>query len=97
VASWAVQGIELPFGDQVKAWWIDQSGSWTEQPVPAAEALPGHFVLSGLVDAHSHPTVGGGPAGLLPSIQTGCGPISSGGPKPASPRYETGAHPEASL
>jgi imidazolonepropionase-like amidohydrolase len=63
VTSWAVEGIELPFGDQVRAWWIDQWGSWREQPVPGADALPGGFVLSGLVDAHSHPTVRGSPSG----------------------------------
>lgn len=63
VASWAVQGIELPFGDQARAWWIDQSGLWSERPIRGAEVLPGRFVLAGLVDAHSHPAVGNGPDG----------------------------------
>ena len=63
MSSWAVQGIELPFGDRVIERWIDQSGSWSEQPISGAEMLPGRFVLAGLVDAHSHPAVGEGPSG----------------------------------
>jgi hypothetical protein len=63
VTSWAVQGIELPFGDEARGRWIDECGTWWEQPIPDAEVLPGRFVLSGLVDAHSHPTVGNGPSG----------------------------------
>ena len=63
VTSWAVQAIELPFGDRVRARWIDPSGGWSEREIPGAEFLPGRFVLSGLVDAHSHPAVGSGPSG----------------------------------
>ncbi|HEX6394501.1 MAG TPA: hypothetical protein VFZ97_13775 [Acidimicrobiales bacterium] len=63
MVSWAVNGIELPFGDQARAWWVGQDGKWSEQPIGDAEALPGRFVLAGLVDAHSHPAVGRGPDG----------------------------------
>lgn len=63
MTSWAVQGVELPFGDQLKDWWIDRFGSWSEEPIRGAEKLPGRFVLSGLVDAHSHPAVGNSPSG----------------------------------
>jgi imidazolonepropionase-like amidohydrolase len=63
--AWAVRGVDLPFGDEVAAWWIDASGAIRDRPVPDAERLPGGFVLSGLVDAHAHPAVGSGPAGLV--------------------------------
>lgn len=63
MTSWAVQGIELPFGDQARSWWISRSGQWSEEPISDAEALPGRFVMAGLVDAHSHPAVGNGPNG----------------------------------
>jgi imidazolonepropionase-like amidohydrolase len=33
--------------------------------VAGADLLPGGFILSGLVDAHAHPAVGSGPAGLV--------------------------------
>jgi imidazolonepropionase-like amidohydrolase len=59
-----VQGVELPFGDEAAAWWIDASGAVHDRPIADAELLPGGFVLSGLVDAHAHPAVGSGPAGL---------------------------------
>jgi imidazolonepropionase-like amidohydrolase len=59
-----VQGVELPFGDEAAAWWVDASGSVHDRPIADAELLPGGFFLSGLVDAHAHPAVGSGPAGL---------------------------------
>jgi imidazolonepropionase-like amidohydrolase len=59
-----VQGVELPFGEEAAAWWIDASGAVHDRPIADAELLPGGFVLSGLVDAHAHPAVGSGPAGL---------------------------------
>jgi imidazolonepropionase-like amidohydrolase len=64
VKAWAVQGVELPFGDEAAAWWIDASGTVHDRPIADAELLPGGFILSGLVDAHAHPAVGSGPAGL---------------------------------
>jgi len=60
-----VQGVELPFGDEAAAWWIDASGAVHDRPVADAELLPGGFIMSGLVDAHAHPAVGSGPAGLV--------------------------------
>jgi imidazolonepropionase-like amidohydrolase len=65
VKAWAVQGIELPFGKEAAAWWIDPSGTVHDRPIADAELLPGRFVLAGLVDAHAHPAVGSGPAGLV--------------------------------
>ena len=61
----AVQGVALPFGDEAAAWWIDASGAVHDRPIADAELLPGGFFLSGLVDAHAHPAVGSGPAGLV--------------------------------
>jgi imidazolonepropionase-like amidohydrolase len=60
-----VQGVELPFGDEAAAWWIDASGAVHDRPIADAELLPGGFILPGLVDAHAHPAVGSGPAGLV--------------------------------
>ena len=60
-----MRGVELPFGDEAAAWWIDASGSVHDRPIADAELLPGGFVLPGLVDAHAHPAVGSGPAGLV--------------------------------
>ena len=65
VTGWVVQGIELPFGDQARGWWIDRSGLWSNSPKSDAETLPGRYVLAGLVDAHSHPAVGMGLNGPL--------------------------------
>jgi hypothetical protein len=31
--AWAVQGVELPFGDTAGSWWIDVSGSVHDRPV----------------------------------------------------------------
>jgi imidazolonepropionase-like amidohydrolase len=63
--AWAVHGVELPFGDQIRSWWVDASGTKHDRPLPGAESLPGRFVLPGLADAHAHPAVGVGPAGLV--------------------------------
>jgi hypothetical protein len=63
VQAWAVGGVELPFGDEPAAWWIDASGSVRDQPVAGADLLPGPFILPGLVDAHAHPAVRPGPDG----------------------------------
>jgi len=64
--AWAVHGVELPFGDEPVSWWIDGSGAVHDRPVADAELLPGGYVLPGLADAHAHPAVGSGPAGLAP-------------------------------
>lgn len=61
--AWAVRGVELPFGDEAAAWWIDASGAVHDRPIADAELLPGGFILPGLVDAHAHPAVASGPAG----------------------------------
>jgi imidazolonepropionase-like amidohydrolase len=65
VKAWAVQGIQLPFGDEPAWWWVDGSGSVHDRPIAGADLLPGGFFLPGLVDAHAHPAVGSGPAGLV--------------------------------
>jgi imidazolonepropionase-like amidohydrolase len=64
--AWAVHGVALPFGEEPASWWIDGSGAVHDRPVAGADLLPGGFVLPGLVDAHAHPAVGSGPAGLVP-------------------------------
>jgi Amidohydrolase family len=63
VAAWAFDGIELPFGNAPRQWWISDSGAVHDRPVPGAEALPGRYLLAGLADAHAHPAVGHGPSG----------------------------------
>jgi imidazolonepropionase-like amidohydrolase len=63
VHSWAVRGVELPFGDQASEWWIDASGSVHDLPLADAEPLPGRYFLAGLIDAHAHPAAGIGPDG----------------------------------
>jgi imidazolonepropionase-like amidohydrolase len=63
VTAWAFDGVELPFGSAPHQWWISESGSVHDRPVPDAEALPGRYLLAGLVDAHAHPAVGHGPSG----------------------------------
>jgi hypothetical protein len=63
VRSWAVHGVELPFGDRARSWWVDESGMVHDEPIGDAELLPGRYVLPGLVDAHAHPAVTGGPDG----------------------------------
>ena len=65
MTAWAVRGVELPFGEEIASWWIDASGSIHDRPVASADLLPGGFILPGLVDAHAHPAVGSGPAGLV--------------------------------
>src|SRR5215207_3631345 len=63
MSAWMVRAVELPFGDEVRTLWIDALGVVHQQPIPAAEALPGRFVLWGLVDSHAHPAIGVGPSG----------------------------------
>ncbi len=63
MTSWAVRGIELPFGTGPRQWWIGGSGSVHDAPLPDAEPLPGRYLLAGLADAHAHPAVGPGPSG----------------------------------
>jgi imidazolonepropionase-like amidohydrolase len=66
VEAWAVHGIDLPFGDSPRAWWVDEMGSIQDEPIAGAEALPGRYILPGLVDAHAHPAIGGGVSGPTP-------------------------------
>jgi hypothetical protein len=56
-------GFELPFGDRTRSWWVDESGMVHDEPIGDAEVLPGRYVLPGLVHAHAHPAVTGGPDG----------------------------------
>ena len=63
VRFWAVRGVELPFGDRARSGWVGESGTIHDEPIGETEALPGRYVLSGLVDAHTHPAVSGGPDG----------------------------------
>jgi imidazolonepropionase-like amidohydrolase len=63
VSAWTVHGIELPFGDEPRSWWIDAEGSIHDRPVADAEPLPGRYFLPGLADAHAHPALGQSPNG----------------------------------
>src|SRR5260370_3030961 len=63
VNAWAVRGVELPFGDEPRSWWIEASGLVHDRPVARSECLPGGFLLSGLGDAHAPPAVGAGAGG----------------------------------
>jgi Amidohydrolase family len=62
--GWSIRGIELPFGEQHGAWWVDDTGGVGHAPIDGAEELPGSYFFSGLVDAHAHPAIapGAGPA-----------------------------------
>jgi imidazolonepropionase-like amidohydrolase len=65
--SWSVHAVPLPDGDRPVDLWVDAAGCLVSEPVPAADRLPGRYVVPGLVDAHAHPAVAGtagGPAAL---------------------------------
>lgn len=62
---WHVAGTGLPDGDDC-AWWVGD-GRLYDVAVDGAEALPGRFVLPGLVDAHCHLTLVGGETGPVPA------------------------------
>jgi imidazolonepropionase-like amidohydrolase len=61
--SWSVHAVPLPDGDRPADLWVDEAGCLVSEPVPAAERLPGRYVVPGLVDAHAHPAVGGAVGG----------------------------------
>ena len=61
--SWSVHAVPLPDGDRPADLWVDEAGCLVGEPVPAAERLPGRYVVPGLVDAHAHPAVGGAVGG----------------------------------
>jgi len=65
--SWSVHALPLPDGEGPVDLWVDAGGRLVSEPVPAAERLPGRYVVPGLVDAHAHPAIGradGGPVAL---------------------------------
>ena len=53
---WALPSTVLPDGDERELWVVD--GRITSRAPAAAESLPGRFTLPGLVDAHSHVSLG---------------------------------------
>ena len=64
---WSVHAVPLPDGDRPVDLWVDAAGCLVSEPVPAADRLPGRYVIPGLVDAHAHPAVAGtagGPVAL---------------------------------
>ena len=54
---WSISGVLLPDGAAAEEWWVDD-GVLRHGPAPtdgpAAEPLPGRYVVAGLVDAHTH-------------------------------------------
>src|SRR5262249_57183339 len=58
--------VAARLGDETVSWGTEGSGAVHDRPVADAELLPGGYVLPGLADAHAHPAVGSGPAGLAP-------------------------------
>lgn len=71
MASWAIRGVELPFGDRRDEWWVDEDGVVGRTRLTDAEELPGSYFFSGLVDAHAHPSVTSGPSGPAPDDVSG--------------------------
>jgi imidazolonepropionase-like amidohydrolase len=61
--SWSVHAVPLPDGDRPVDLWVDAAGCLVSEPVPAADRLPGRYVVPGLVDAHAHPAVAGAAGG----------------------------------
>jgi hypothetical protein len=43
--SWSVHAVPLPDGDRPADLWVDEAGCLTSEPVPAAERLPGRYVM----------------------------------------------------
>ncbi len=66
MTAWAVRGVELPFGQEPRSWWIDAAGTARDERIEDAEPLPGGYVLPGLADAHAHPALTAGPSGPQP-------------------------------
>jgi imidazolonepropionase-like amidohydrolase len=71
VVGWVIRGVELPFGDRRDTWWVDDTGSVGHTEILGAEALPGSYLFSGLVDAHAHPAVAGSPSGPVARDRSG--------------------------
>ncbi len=63
MTTWAVRGVELPFGQEPRSWWIDAAGTAHDEVIGDAEPLPGSYILPGLADAHAHPALTAGPSG----------------------------------
>jgi imidazolonepropionase-like amidohydrolase len=69
VTAWRVRGVRLPDGDAVDAG-IAGGGRWTSEPSAGAAAVPGRFILPGLVDAHCHLSVAEGEDGGLIALDS---------------------------
>ena len=46
VKAWAVDGVELPFGDEPASWSIDGSEAPHDRPIADADLLPGECRLA---------------------------------------------------
>jgi Amidohydrolase family len=57
--SFHLRAIRLPDGNREKDWWI-ANGRLQQQPVAGATELDGCYVMSGMVDAHTHLSMGFG-------------------------------------
>jgi len=69
MTAWRVRAVRLPDADAVDAG-ITGGGRWTSRPTAGAEALPGRFILPGLVDAHCHLSVADGADGELVALDS---------------------------
>ena len=54
-----IRSIRLPYGVAAEDWWI-VNGVLSREPVANATLLPGAFVMAGMVDAHTHLSMGFG-------------------------------------
>lgn len=54
-----LRAVRLPFGATPEDWWI-VDGVLSRQPVANATPLPGAYVMAGMVDAHTHLSMGFG-------------------------------------
>jgi hypothetical protein len=46
--AWTVDGVEFPFGDEIRSWRVDASGAIHDRPLVSAEP-PGRLSCLGLL------------------------------------------------
>ena len=55
-----IHAIRLPYGNVYEDWWVTPEGRVSDQPIASAVEVSGNYVMSGMVDAHLHLTMGFG-------------------------------------